>query len=261
MRRRLSALELAPAAVGRPVAQPPMRVLEAAAGLGRGSAPVGAEKSSAHEWGVFGLTHGSAPRTWLFADLRSARLCRAGGSVPGRRDEDRTDGCGAASGSTWSLSVAVDPCPSPSDGPAGCSGSGGAVLVDESCAGGAPLDACARTDARSPSSRRLRGRVGRGPGGGGDRCSGRVVVEEPAELAFVPDDGAVEELMAQGPHPAFGVGIRAIGAWGWVVIGSIPAPPGRPPRGWGRCRRRGGSSTRLEAATRSPVGSSPWMRR
>ena len=42
-----------------------------------------------------------------------------------------------------------------------------------------------------------------------------VVVEEPAELAFVPDDGAVEELMAQGPHPAFGVGIghRRLG-WG-----------------------------------------------
>lgn len=41
-----------------------------------------------------------------------------------------------------------------------------------------------------------------------------VVGEEAAELAFVPDEGAVEELVAQGPDPAFGVGV---GPWGLGV--------------------------------------------
>ena len=78
VRRRLSALELAPAAVGRPVAQP-TRVLEGwLLGSERGSAPVGAEKSSARRVGVFGLTHGSAlAASGCPADLRSAGVCVA----------------------------------------------------------------------------------------------------------------------------------------------------------------------------------------
>lgn len=32
-----------------------------------------------------------------------------------------------------------------------------------------------------------------------------VLGEEPPELAFVPDDGAVEEFVAEGPYPSFSV--------------------------------------------------------
>jgi hypothetical protein len=49
----------------------------------------------------------------------------------------------------------------------------------------------------------------------------RVVVER-AELAFVPDQGAVEQLVAQRPDPTFGERVR-IGARGGVLIPVIPA--------------------------------------
>ena len=38
-----------------------------------------------------------------------------------------------------------------------------------------------------------------------------VVDDEPLELALVPDDGAVEELSAQGGDPTFG---ERVGSWG-----------------------------------------------
>ncbi len=121
VRRRLSALELAPAAVGRPVAQP-TRVLEGwLLGSERGSAPVGAEKSSARRVGVFGLTHGSAlaaPGCSLTYGVR-ASLPRGWIGPPGGVMRTEPTAAAPPQGSTWSLSVAVDPCPSPSDGPAG----------------------------------------------------------------------------------------------------------------------------------------------
>ncbi len=35
-----------------------------------------------------------------------------------------------------------------------------------------------------------------------------VLDEQGAELAFVPDDGSVEEFVAKGPHPPFGERVR-----------------------------------------------------
>jgi hypothetical protein len=45
-----------------------------------------------------------------------------------------------------------------------------------------------------------------------------VVNDEPFELSLVPDDGAVEELAAQGADPAFGVRVGDRGPLRTLVV-------------------------------------------
>lgn len=50
-----------------------------------------------------------------------------------------------------------------------------------------------------------------------------VFIEEPFELGFVPDDGAVQELVAQGSNPSFGVRI-GLGRPRWDPDRGDPGP-------------------------------------
>ena len=87
-----------------------------------------------------------------------------------------------------------------------CSG-GGAVLVDQPAAGAAPLDRLARSD-RDDDARVVGGALVEAAVGPLAVVVVDELAEEDAELAFVPDEGAVQELVAEGPDPSFGVGVR-----------------------------------------------------
>ncbi len=76
------------------------------------------------------------------------------------------------------------------------------VFVDESCAGGAALDRVAKFDDRGFSV-----------GGGCSLAQAAVgpvldgFVDQPIELALIPDQGADEQLMAHGADPSLGEGV------------------------------------------------------
>jgi hypothetical protein len=113
-------------------------------------------------------------------------------------DESWTSGSGGEAGS-HGLSR---------DGRRPLSGSGRVVvLVDEPAAGRVTSDRFAWADPRDAVEIVGRALVQASVG------SVRVVVlvvllDKHTQLAFVPDDGAVEEFVAVGPHPSFGERIR-----------------------------------------------------
>ena len=59
-----------------------------------------------------------------------------------------------------------------------------------------------------------------------------VFLEEASELVFVPDDGPVQEFVAQSPYPSFGVSVCLGRPWWCADCGDV----------WtrrGRCRKGG----------------------
>ncbi len=85
----------------------------------------------------------------------------------------------------------------------------GSVLVDESVAGGVTSDRVASFDIDDIAVVVGCSLVESAVGSVGVVVLD-VVVEKPFELVFVPDDGAVEEFVAEGPDPLLGV---RVGPW------------------------------------------------
>jgi hypothetical protein len=85
----------------------------------------------------------------------------------------------------------------------------GAVLVDEPGAGGVSFDRLAWTD-RDRVAVVVGCSLVETPVGSMFVVVGEVFVEEPAELALVADDGAIEEFVAEGAHPPF---CERVGLW------------------------------------------------